>query len=194
MDSWALVARHSVIRYVPLVALQVIPLQAPRRRGGWVAIAPHFLPKRKKLKRRRSSIHSKEVYKNISVVSREFRQDSYLIGKQPIDVDCRNSACLIDVDTLLASTSIRHAEFERFCGIMGLPPPVSKRAYNGHLKKIRNVAVDTTYNVMIDAANRLRDIVEKEEPSKVYTDEGGRTIVDFVVTVLWELAEKGAHI
>ena len=42
---------------------------------------PTFLPKRKKLKRRRSSIHSKEVYKNISVVSREFRQDSYLIGK-----------------------------------------------------------------------------------------------------------------
>ena len=84
---------------------------------------------------------------------------------------------------MLASTSIGHAELERFCGIMGLPPPVSKRAYNEHLKKIRNVAVDTTYNVMIDAANRLRDIFEEEEPSKVYTDEGGRKIEDVAVTV-----------
>ena len=66
---------------------------------------------------------------------------------------------------------------------MGLPPPVSKSGYNGHLTKIRNVAVDTTYNVMIDAANRLRDIVEEEEPSKVCTDEGRRKIVDVAVTV-----------
>ena len=46
-----------------------------------VCIEKTAVPKRKKLKRRRSSIHSKEVYKNISVISREFRQDSYLIGK-----------------------------------------------------------------------------------------------------------------
>ena len=89
----------------------------------------------------------------------------------------------LNVRSVLASISIGHAELERFCGIMGLPPPVSKRAYNEHLKKIRNVAVDTTYNVMIDAANRLRDIIEEEEPSKVYTDEGGRKIVDVAVTV-----------
>jgi len=83
---------------------------------------------------------------------------------------------------VLVSTSIRHAELERFCGIMGLPPPSSKRAYNGHLKKIRNVADDTTYTVLIDAANRLRDIVEEEEPANVYTDEGGRKTVGVAVT------------
>ena len=89
----------------------------------------------------------------------------------------------LNVRPVLASTSIRHAELERLCGILEMPPPVSKRKYNWHLKKIRNVAVDTTYTVLIDAANGLRDIVEEEEPSKVYTDEGGRKIGGVAVTV-----------
>ena len=88
----------------------------------------------------------------------------------------------LNVRSAVAST-IENAELERFCGIMGLQLPVSRRTYNEHFKKIRNVAVGTTYNVMIDAANRLRDIVEEEEPSKVYINEEGRKIVDIAVTV-----------
>ena len=59
-------------KYLALKLWNDIPADIPgtAEQGGWGGYSPPptFLPKRKKLKRRRLSIHSKEVYKNILTV------------------------------------------------------------------------------------------------------------------------------
>ena len=92
-----------VVRFASKVAQGkcVMPGTTEQRGWGGAIAPPTFLPKRKKLKRRRSSIHSREVYKNISVVSREFRQDSYLIrGSESMgdDYDDGNTTLNITID------------------------------------------------------------------------------------------------
>ena len=89
----------------------------------------------------------------------------------------------LNLRSVIASLSMGHAELERFCGIIGLPPPVSKRAYNELLKKIKDATVKYTEEVMVDAANRLKEIIEREEPSKIHIDDSGNKIADVGVTV-----------
>ena len=76
-----------------------------------------------------------------------------------------------------------HAGLEKFCGGMGLPPPLSSRAYNEQVKKIAHHAVKITEKIMLESAERLIKVVEREDQTKIEVIEGGKKVAKVAVTV-----------
>ena len=66
---------------------------------------------------------------------------------------------------------------------MGLPPPLSRRSYNEQVKRIAHHAVQIAENIMQESAERLRQIGEEEEPSKVQVLQDGKKVAKVAVTV-----------
>ena len=57
----------------------------------------------------------------------------------------------------------------RFCAGMNLPPLVSKRTYNDHLKQILKAAEENAEELMQEAAKQLIDLVETKSPDCIET-------------------------
>ena len=85
--------------------------------------------------------------------------------------------------SVLAAQAWGQAGLSHFCGLMDLPPPVSKKAYNDHMKQIESQATKNAEKGMTEAAERLRQFLAKECPWKLHKDEQGNLIGDVSVTV-----------
>lgn len=71
----------------------------------------------------------------------------------------------------------------RFCGLLNLPTPLSKAAYNKQLKHLGDVAMKTCEKIMNEAAARLIYVTEKEHPALTEIDKNGRKLAQVAVTV-----------
>ena len=58
-----------------------------------------------------------------------------------------------------------------FCCIMNMPPPVTCKAYNIHLKTSAKAVVNEAEELMVDAANRLCKLMLERDPTFVDGDE-----------------------
>ena len=83
---------------------------------------------------------------------------------------------------VLASGKLGHAGLSQFCGVMNLPPPMAKEAYQNHLIQIEKATKSNAEEVMKDAAKRLRDKVSIEHPNDIEMD-GEELIANVAVTV-----------
>ena len=95
-------------------------------------------------------------------------------GQTTYEVNCRS---------VVASLETGRAGLERFCGILNLPNPVSKSAYNKQLKNLEEVAVQVCENIMNEAAARLIEITEKEEQTMIDFDNDGQKLAKVAVTI-----------
>ena len=84
--------------------------------------------------------------------------------------------------TVLASGKLGHAGLSQFCGVINLPPPMAKEAYQNHLIQIEKATKRNAEEVMKDAAKRLRDKVSIEHPNDIEMD-GEEVIANVAVTV-----------
>ena len=66
---------------------------------------------------------------------------------------------------------------------MGLPPPLSSRAYNEQVKNIAHHAVKITEKIMLESAEKLIKVVEREDQTKIEVIEGGKKVAKVAVTV-----------
>ena len=71
---------------------------------------------------------------------------------------------------------------------MDLPPPLSSRCYNEHIKKAQH-AVQIAEKIMVELADTLLKIVEKEKTSKFEVLKDGKQAVKAAVTVDGDVAE-----
>ena len=74
---------------------------------------------------------------------------------------------------------------------MGLPPPLSSRSYNEQVKRLAHHAVQIAEKIMWESAERLRQIVEEEEPSKVQVLKDGKKGAKVAVTVNGTWQKRG---
>ena len=65
---------------------------------------------------------------------------------------------------------------------MELPPPVSKKAYNQHMKQIEKIAVENAETLMCEAAERLRNLVSNENSDDM-VDIDGHSVAKVAVTI-----------
>ena len=79
---------------------------------------------------------------------------------------------------------------------MDLPRPVAPSCYSNILKNLSTCSVEQTNNIMKESANRLRDIIAKEEPENIETDEKGNMIAKVSVAVdgTWQKHEHSSKI
>ena len=73
-----------------------------------------------------------------------------------------------------------------FCGMMNMPPPVTNNAYNKHLKISALAAVKEAENLMIDAANRLLNLMLRGDPKIADDDEDNAVPVAVSVDGSWQ--------
>ena len=83
---------------------------------------------------------------------------------------------------VLASGKLGHAGLSQFCGIINLPQPVAKEAYQNHLIQIEKATKSNAEEAMKDAAKRLRDKVSIEHSNDIEID-GEELIANVSVTV-----------
>ena len=84
---------------------------------------------------------------------------------------------------VLASGKLGHAGLSQFCGIMNLPQPVAKEAYQNHLIQIEKA--------MKDAAKRLRDKVSIEHSNDIEMD--GEELIANVSVIVDGTWQKRGH-
>ena len=95
-------------------------------------------------------------------------------GKNPYEINRRS---------VMASLSIGHAGLEKFCATMALSPPITKKPYNDHMKHIEKALIENAESLMRDAAVRLVNITEKDDPGNIEINEDGGKIAKVAVTV-----------
>ena len=83
----------------------------------------------------------------------------------------------------MATQTWGRSGLEYFCVMMDLPPPVTKKPYNDHMKKMEKEAVEYAEKVMNEAALRLQQFLHEEEPEMLHEDGNGKLIGDVAVTV-----------
>ena len=74
--------------------------------------------------------------------------------------------------SVLSSHQWGCAGLAKFCAGMDLPPPVTKKAYNQHMKKIQKSSINNAEQLMCDAAERLTNLVSSEEEDCVVEING----------------------
>ena len=84
--------------------------------------------------------------------------------------------------SVLSSHQWGLAGLTKFCAGMELPPPVSKKAYNQHMKQIEKIAVDNAETLMCKAAERLRNLVSNENADDM-ADIDGHAVAKVAVTI-----------
>ena len=94
-------------------------------------------------------------------------------GKTGYDINRRS---------VLASFAIGHAGLEKFCGILNLPKPLNRLAYQRQLRSIEKLSVKVAEDIMKDAATKLIDITEKEDSTKMININGVR-VAKVAITV-----------
>ena len=70
----------------------------------------------------------------------------------------------INIRSTYASQGMGQVGLGKFCGLLEMPPPVAKEAYNNLMTKISFVAVQNAEKVMKEAADRLLLICIEEDP------------------------------
>ena len=66
--------------------------------------------------------------------------------------------------------SLGQSGLTNFCAAMNLPPPVTKKAYNEHLIQIENATIGNAEQQMQDAARRVKEKVDGEQPDDIVDD------------------------
>ena len=84
---------------------------------------------------------------------------------------------------VIATQRLGRSGLEKLCSTMNLPPPVNKSAYNRHMKNVNIGSVAVAERLMTDAAKRLTNLIQEEEPSEIETDDEGNVIACVPVTV-----------
>ena len=74
--------------------------------------------------------------------------------------------------SVLSSHQWGCAGLAKFCAGMDLPPPVTKKAYNQHMKKIQKSAINNAEQLMCEAAERLTNLASSEEEDCVVEING----------------------
>ena len=82
-------------------------------------------------------------------------------------------------------------KLENFCTKMNLPSPILSKPYNNHLKEAEEVYCKEAECKMKDAAERLIEKTELEEPQSVSKDENGNRIAEVGVTVDGSWQKRG---
>ena len=75
------------------------------------------------------------------------------------------------------------AGLERFCGILNLPKPLSKAAYNKKLVRLEKASTTVCEKIMNEAANRLMLVTERENKDMIEIDDDGHKVAKVAVTV-----------
>ena len=83
----------------------------------------------------------------------------------------------------IASVSIGYAGLEKFCSIMDLPKPISRFAHQNSLVNIEKAAKNLATNCMKNAAERLIELVKREEPYNIDELDDGTEIAKVAITV-----------
>ena len=79
----------------------------------------------------------------------------------------KGSAHEVNRRSVLSSHQWGRAGLTKFCAGMELPPPVTKKAYNQHMKKIEKRAVNNAEKLMYEAAERLCRLASSEDEHSV---------------------------
>ena len=71
---------------------------------------------------------------------------------------------------------------------MNLPPPLAKKAYNEHLKQIKQAAKSNAEKIVKDTANQLKDKVAIDQPQDIKDNEEDTIIATVSVSVdgVWQ--------
>ena len=75
------------------------------------------------------------------------------------------------------------AGLERFCGILNLPQPLSKVAYNKQLIRLEEASTTVCERIMNEAANRLMHITEEENKDAIEINDDGHKVAKVAVKV-----------
>ena len=106
-------------------------------------------------------------------------------GRSSYDVNKRSS---------MASLSVGHSGLVKFCGVMNLPKPASRQAYNKSMKKVEDASVNVAEKLMNDAAKQLFDITADEESDQIERNEERKdNIAKVAVTVDGTWQKRGTH-
>ena len=89
----------------------------------------------------------------------------------------------VNRQSVMATQTWGRAGLTHLCAIMDLAPPISKKPYNDHLKKIDKEAVAYAEQVMNEAALRLQQLVQRQNPELIHKDINGKSLGDVAVTV-----------
>ena len=94
--------------------------------------------------------------------------------------------------SVLSSHQWGIAGLTKFCAGMKLPP-VSKKAYNQHMKQIEKIAVENAETLMCKAAERLRNLVSNENADDM-VDIDGHAVAKVAVTIDGPWQKKRAQL
>ena len=100
------------------------------------------------------------------------------------DSRCGRSSYDVNKGSSMASLSMGHSGLVKFCGVMNLPKPASRQAYNKSMKKVEDASVNVAEKLMTYAAKRLFDITADEESDQIeWNEERKDYIAKVAVTV-----------
>ena len=88
-----------------------------------------------------------------------------------------------NIRSVLAPIPVGRASLSKFCCTVDLPPSLILLFYNNILENLITCSVEQANNIMKESANRLRDIIAKEELENIENDEKGNVFVKVLVTV-----------
>ena len=84
--------------------------------------------------------------------------------------------------SVLSSHQWGRAGLTKFCAGMELPPPVTKKEYNQHMKKIEKRTVNNAEKLMYEAAERLSRLASSEDEDSV-VENNGHTATKVAVSI-----------
>ena len=106
-----------------------------------------------------------------------------LTGSKRLDKRGGQATYEINCRSVVASLESGRAGLERFCGILNLPKPLSKAAYNKQLLQLEEASVKVCESIMNEAATRLINITEKEDMGMIEINDDGHKLAKVAVTV-----------
>ena len=115
----------------------------------------------------------------LSLKCRECGKETFF----PTSSSIGGGAFKVNRQSVMATQTWGRSGLEYFCAMMDLPPPVTKKPYNDHMKKIEKEAVEYAEKVMNEAALRLQQFLHEEEHEMLHEDGNGKLIGDVAVTV-----------
>ena len=106
-----------------------------------------------------------------------------LTGSERLDKRGGEASYEVNCRSVVASLEFGLAGLERFCGILNLPKPLSKAAYNKQLVRLEKASTTVCEKIMNEAANRLMLITERENKDMIEIDDDGHKVAKVAVTV-----------
>ena len=106
-----------------------------------------------------------------------------LTGSMRLDNRGGEASYEVNCKSVIASLDFGLAGLERFCGILNLPQPLSKAAYNKQLSRLEEASNTVCERIMNEAANRLMHITEGENKDMIEITDDGHKVAKVAVTV-----------